>query len=98
MMRAARTMAMSNQVIPEYPAGPSARENGAGTIPSRFFVASWIAATLMLLAAMIGLMLYRALTQRAPQKALVVQGDDRWAGVSIVIEGGTLREPMDCSP
>jgi hypothetical protein len=86
--------AQGDYVIPEYRGADAGANGSSGTIPSGFFVACGIAATLALLLAMLGLLLYRAITQRAPEKALIVQGDDRWAGVSIGIEGGTLPAPM----
>jgi hypothetical protein len=62
--------------------------------PSAAFVYLWIAATFVLLAGMLSLLLYRALTQRAPAKALVVQGDERWRGVSLDVDGPTLATPL----
>src|SRR5438477_11242745 len=65
--------------------------------PSAGFVFLAIAFTVLLLMAMLSLLSYRALTQRAPSNALIVQGDDNWRGASLLVEGASLPTPLQAT-
>jgi hypothetical protein len=62
--------------------------------PSGVFVLVAIASTVLLFAMMFCLLLYRARTQRAPTKGLIVQADERWRGVTLEISGPALSTPL----
>jgi hypothetical protein len=55
--------------------------------PSRRFAITAIVVTIVLLASMLALLLYRSLTQRAPSCVLIVQGDPRLDGALIDVAG-----------
>ena len=58
------------------------------TPPSRSFAYLSILVTVILLLAMLSVLMYRSLTQRAPTAVMIVQGDPQWDGTHLVIEGG----------
>src|SRR2546426_2042709 len=77
--------------------GTTESESDSQKLPSAGFVFLAIAATLLLLMAMLSLLTYRAFTQRAPSNALIVQGDDNWRGASLVVEGISLQQPLQAT-
>jgi hypothetical protein len=69
-------------------------QNNSDPRPSGIFVAVAIVTTIVMLAAMLVLLAVRAANQRAPAMALIVQGDERWRGVSLIVEGPGLSNPL----
>lgn len=55
--------------------------------PSQRFAVGAILVTAVLLLAMLGLLLYRSLTQSAPSAVLIVQGDPHWDGTRLLVSG-----------
>jgi len=62
--------------------------------PSGAFVMLAIIATVVLLIGMMALLFQRAVTQRAPVNAVIVQGDERWSGVILSIDGPSMDKPL----
>jgi hypothetical protein len=69
-------------------------QNNSDPRPSGIFVAVAIITTIAMLVAMLVLLAMRAASQRAPAMALIVQGDERWRGVSLVVQGPGLANPL----
>jgi hypothetical protein len=67
--------------------------------PTKRFAVGAILVTLALLVAMLGLLLYRALTQRAPSAGLVIQADPHWDGAQLlVMPAGAARDSAATAP
>jgi hypothetical protein len=56
--------------------------------PTRRFAVGAIVVTAVALLTMLGLLLYRSLTQSAPSAVLVVQGDPHWDGTRLLVSAG----------
>src|SRR5438876_376996 len=69
--------------------------NNSDPRPSGIFVAVVIITTIVMLAAMLVLLALRAASQHAPAMAVIVQGDERWSGVSLIVEGPGMANPLE---
>jgi hypothetical protein len=62
--------------------------------PTRRFAVGAIVVTAVALLTMLGLLLYRSLTQSAPSAVLIVQGDPHWDGARLLVFSvGTTGRP-----
>ena len=66
-----------------------AEQDFSDTMPRRSTIVIWLAVTIVLLAAVVGLLGYRALTVREPQAAVTIQGTEAWADADAVLLSGS---------